>query len=37
MNKPPYQVPTMAEIAVLPANGFKVASTFSGCGGSCRP
>lgn len=25
----------MAEIAALPWNGFKVASTFSGCGGSC--
>jgi DNA (cytosine-5)-methyltransferase 1 len=34
-NKPPYRVPLMAEIAALPWNGFKVASTFSGCGGSC--
>lgn len=34
MNKPPYQVPTMADIAALPANGFNVVSTFSGCGGS---
>ncbi len=25
----------MAEIAAVPWNGFKVASTFSGCGGSC--
>lgn len=25
----------MAEIAALPWNGFRVASTFSGCGGSC--
>lgn len=25
----------MSEIAALPWNGFKVASTFSGCGGSC--
>jgi len=33
-NKPPYRVPSMAEIAGLPWNGFKVASTFSGCGGS---
>ena len=33
--KPPYRVPLMAEIAALPWNGFKVASTFSGCGGSC--
>jgi len=35
MNKPPYSVPTMAEIAAIPWNGFRVASTFSGCGGSC--
>lgn len=34
MNKPPYRVPSMAEISALPWNGFKVASTFSGCGGS---
>ena len=34
-SKPPYQVPLMAEIAALPWNGFKVASTFSGAGGSC--
>ena len=34
-NKPPYSVPSMAEINVLPWNGFRVASTFSGCGGSC--
>ena len=33
--KPPYRVPLMAEIAALPWNGFKVASTFSGAGGSC--
>jgi DNA (cytosine-5)-methyltransferase 1 len=33
--KPPYRVPSMAEIAALPWNGLKVASTFSGCGGSC--
>jgi len=33
--KPPYRVPLMAEIVALPWNGFKVASTFSGCGGSC--
>jgi len=32
--KPPYRVPSMAEIAALPPNGFTVASTFSGCGGS---
>ncbi len=35
MNKPPYKVPSMQDIAVLPWNGYKVASTFSGCGGSC--
>jgi len=34
-NKPSYRVPSMAEIAALPWNGFKVASTFSGAGGSC--
>lgn len=34
-DKPPYAVPTMAEIRALPWNGYKVASTFSGCGGSC--
>jgi len=33
--KPSYRVPSMAEIAALPWNGFKVASTFSGAGGSC--
>lgn len=32
--KPPYRVPSMKEIAKIPPNGFKVASTFSGCGGS---
>ena len=32
--KPPYRVPSMAEIAALPWNGFTAASTFSGCGGS---
>lgn len=35
MMKPPYRVPSMAEIEALPWNGFRVASTFSGCGGSC--
>lgn len=34
-NKPPYRVPSMDEINALPWNGFNVASTFSGCGGSC--
>lgn len=32
--KPPYHVPSMAEIAAIPWNGLTVASTFSGCGGS---
>jgi DNA (cytosine-5)-methyltransferase 1 len=34
-DKPPYLVPSMAEIAGLPWNGLNVVSTFSGCGGSC--
>lgn len=34
-DKPPYQVPSMAEIAALPWNGLKVVSTFAGAGGSC--
>lgn len=34
-DKPPYEVPSMAEIVAIPWNGFKVVSTFSGCGGSC--
>jgi DNA (cytosine-5)-methyltransferase 1 len=32
--KPPYRVPSMAEVAALTPNGLTVASTFSGCGGS---
>lgn len=32
--KPRYVVPSMATIAALPWNGFRVASLFSGCGGS---
>jgi DNA (cytosine-5)-methyltransferase 1 len=32
--KPPYVVPSMADVAALPWNGYTVASTFSGCGGS---
>lgn len=32
--KPPYRVPSMAEIAAIPWNGYSVASTFSGGGGS---
>lgn len=35
MSKPPYAVPTMPEIVAIPWNGLTVASTFSGCGGSC--
>lgn len=35
LQKPPYKVPTMQEIAALPWNGYRVVSTFSGCGGSC--
>jgi DNA (cytosine-5)-methyltransferase 1 len=35
VTKPPYSVPLMSEVAAVPSNGFKVASTFSGCGGSC--
>jgi DNA (cytosine-5)-methyltransferase 1 len=34
-DKPPYRVPSMAEIAAVPWNGFTAISTFSGCGGSC--
>jgi DNA (cytosine-5)-methyltransferase 1 len=33
-SRPPYLVPSMDEIRALPWNGFKAASTFSGCGGS---
>ncbi len=35
MNKPPYTIPTMAEIDQMPHNGYEVVSTFSGGGGSC--
>lgn len=35
MSKPEYQVPTMEQIRAMPPNGLTVASTFSGCGGSC--
>src|SRR5206468_3776290 len=34
-DKPPHRVPSMAEIAAAPWNGYQVISTFSGCGGSC--
>lgn len=30
-----YQIPSMARIAQIPWNGYKVVSTFSGAGGSC--
>lgn len=33
--KPPYRIPLVSEVAALPWNGLTVASTFSGCGGSC--
>ncbi len=33
--KPPYRVPSMAEIAAVPWNGLTAVSTFCGCGGSC--
>jgi DNA (cytosine-5)-methyltransferase 1 len=33
-DKPDYYMPSMAEIALIPKNGIKVASLFSGCGGS---
>lgn len=33
--KPPYRVPSMAEVEAIPHNGFTVVSTFSGAGGSC--
>jgi DNA (cytosine-5)-methyltransferase 1 len=33
--KPPYAVPSMAEIRQIPKNGYKLVSTFSGAGGSC--
>ena len=33
--KPPYKIPSMAEIEAMPWNGLNVVSTFSGAGGSC--
>ena len=33
--KPLYLVPAVVDVAAIPWNGFRVASTFSGCGGSC--
>lgn len=35
MSKPPYRVPSMEEIREIKHNGYSVASTFSGTGGSC--
>lgn len=35
VEKPPYRVPSMAEVGDVPWNGYDVVSTFSGCGGSC--
>lgn len=35
IERPVYNVPLMQEIENIPKNGFKVASTFSGGGGSC--
>ena len=34
MDKPPSRIPPMAEINAVEPNGFTVASTFAGCGGS---
>ena len=34
IKKPNYAVPSMAEIAAVPKNGYTAVSTFSGCGGS---
>lgn len=33
--KPKYQIPSMNEINQIPYNGYKVVSTFTGCGGGC--
>ena len=33
--KPPYRVPSMAEVRAVPSNGYRLVSTFSGAGGSC--
>lgn len=36
VSKPPYRVPSMADVArARGTNGLKMMSTFSGCGGSC--
>jgi len=33
--KPAYRVPTMIEVGAVLDNGYRIVSTFSGCGGSC--
>lgn len=35
VDKPPYAIPSMAEISAAEPCGLDVVSTFSGCGGSC--
>jgi DNA (cytosine-5)-methyltransferase 1 len=35
MTKPPYRVPTMAELRAVEPSGYRVVSTFTGAGGSC--
>jgi len=35
VSKPPYRVPMMDEVRAIPWNDRVIASTFSGCGGSC--
>ena len=35
VTKPPYRVPSMADVAAVEWNGYSVVSTFAGCGGSC--
>lgn len=35
IDRPPYRVPSLVEIGMLPPNGYRMVSTFSGCGGSC--
>jgi len=35
VEKPPFRLPSMADVRATTPNGFKVVSTFSGCGGSC--
>ena len=34
-NRPLYKIPLKKDIDELPMNGYKVVSTFSGCGGAC--